>query len=146
MNEFTLSKADVDSLLAVDPRIRFVQLCDREGRIRLEAKREKVDDLDSEESTKLILTQAAIGNGMAHSHDTRHGAVRMVIIQRERLMMVQFAIFEGFVLVSAEPDLPLERAAELGRKLDLAGCEPASTAGAAMAPRGAQRWMAGDLR
>jgi len=146
LNEFTLSKQDIDSLLAVDPRIRFVQLCDREGRIRLEARRQKVDDLDSEESAKLILTQAAIGNGMAHSHDTRHGVVRMVIIQRERLMIIQFAIFDGFVLVSAEPDLPLDRATELGRKLDLAGCEPAGAPGAVTAPRGTQRWMAGDLR
>ena len=143
MDLYVLTRQDLETLLEVDPRIRFVLHCDSEGHERAMAKRDEVASMDSSESTRLILAQAAIGNDMAHVHDSRHGTVRMVIIQREKLMLILFSTFDGFVLVSAEPDLPLEKAAELGRRLDMVGSEPA---GAPPVQRRGAKLMKGDLR
>ena len=108
----------VSDILALDSRIRFVVLCNTDGKLLSSAGREGKESIEPEEVTKLFLAQAAIGTGMAHSADGYHGPLRMVIIQRERLMHILFNKAFGMVLISAEPDLPLEKAGRLGRVVD----------------------------
>ena len=146
MSQESWSRRELDSLLAVDRRIRFVVLCDLEGRTKLATVRKGVVPMEPQARTKLILAQAAIGNDMARSHNGYHGPVRMVVILREKLMLILFSIFDGFLLVTAEPDLPLEKAADLGRKLDLMGAEPSERELSPNITLSNERWMAGDLR
>ncbi|MDA4127176.1 MAG: hypothetical protein OK452_08265 [Thaumarchaeota archaeon] len=107
------------SILSVDRRIRCVVACDLEGKMRANVLRKGVESLEPEAQTKFFVEQAAIGAGMGHSGDGYHGRIRMVIVVREKLILIVFSLFEGVILVSADPDLPLEKTPGIGERLDM---------------------------
>ena len=131
---------DLEPLLEVDPRIRFAVLIDLEGRQRKVVARPGTESLEPEKETRLYLAQAVVGTDMARAADGFHGALRMVVVQREKVTVLIFPLYEGLVLVSAEPDLPLEVAAEVGRRLDVPGPRPHETLLRGKTP------LKGDLR
>ena len=117
-------RPDLESLISVDPRIRFAVLVDPKGNPKEYASRLGCESLEPERESRLYFEQAVIGTDMASVANRFHGALRMVVVQREKVMIMVFAIYDGLVIVSAEPDLPLEEAAEVGRRLDMPGMRP----------------------
>lgn len=112
-------KPHLNSLLSFDPRVRCVVALGLDGKLRTSASREGLESLEPEDETTRILYQTAIGNGMGSLANRYHGRVRAVIVVRERLSLIVFPVFEELVLISVDPEFPLEKTRELAELLDL---------------------------
>lgn len=80
--------------------------------------RSGLESLEPEEQTVRVLDQTAIAAGMGSSTNGSHGRVRVVVVVREKLSLIIFPLFDSLVLVSADPEFPLEKTRRMARLLD----------------------------
>ena len=106
------------ALLALDPRVRSVVQVGIGGEQLASVSRDGLESLEPESETTTVLNQTAIGAGMGFSMNRYHGKVRAVIVVREKLSLVVFPLFDELILISADPDFPLERCRDMARMID----------------------------
>ena len=111
-------KSALRSLLEFDSKIRCVVEIGFDGNPVASVTRGGLESLEPERETVRVFDQTAIGAGMGSSMNVYHGRVRVVIVVREKLSLIVFPLFDSLVLVSADPELPLEKIRLLARLLD----------------------------
>jgi len=109
----------LETLLAFDSRIRCAVEVRFNGEQITSACRKGLESLEPEEKTGKVLDQIAIGAGMGSSMNGYHGRVRAVIVVRERVSLIVFPLFESLILVSADPEFPLQKTRQMARLLDI---------------------------
>jgi hypothetical protein len=101
---------DIKEVLAFDARIRYCAVLDAMGRTVEGGMRPGLLSLEPEEEADKVDLQIALIRGMTEGARGYLGGVDYVIIGREKLMLIAVPVSSGrTVLVSAEPDFPLER-------------------------------------
>jgi hypothetical protein len=80
----------------------------REGPVTLEP------DIDID----LILQHAALCRKRDRFTSRYHGRTRSLVVESDRLTLMVFPVADKLVLVTADPDFPLSRTAELGKLLE----------------------------
>ena len=108
----------LETLLGFDARVRCVVEVGLRGERVASVCRSGLESLESEEQTVRVLDQTAIAAGMGSSTNGSHGRVRVVVVVREKLSLIVFPLFDDLVLVSADPDFPLEQTRAMARLLD----------------------------
>ena len=111
-------RAVLQTLLGFDPKIRTVVEVGFGGERIAFASRKGLESLEPESETTRVLDQTAIGAGMGASANRYHGRVKAVIVARERLSLIIFPLFDSLILVSADPEFPLEKTRQMGNLLD----------------------------
>jgi hypothetical protein len=114
----TLSDLGAKAILGLHPAIRYVVQVGFDGSELKSVERLGITSLEPEEQTVRVLQQTALSRGIGESSNGFHGRVRCVVVLREKLTIIVFPLFDTTLVVTADPDFPLERTADLGRLLD----------------------------
>jgi hypothetical protein len=108
----------LDQALGFHPSVRFVVTARKNGTILDAVKRRGVVSLEPTSELKTIIERLAIAHGLSQSSDDFFGRTRTIIIRKEKLVEMLFPIADWIVIVSARPDFPLGKTAELERFLN----------------------------
>ena len=108
----------LEPLLAFDPRIRCVVEIRFSGEVVASTRRRGLESLEPESETVRVLNQSAIGAGMGSSMNGYHGRVKVVIVVRERVSLIVFPLVDSLILLSADPDFPLQETNQIAKVLD----------------------------
>ena len=108
----------LQTLLAFDPRIRCAVEVRLDGVEIASVSRKDLEPLEPVEKTGKVLEQIAIGTGVGSSMDGYHGRVRAVIVVREKVSLIVFPLFDSLILLSADPEFPLQKTRQMARLLD----------------------------
>lgn len=108
----------LETLLAFDSKIRSVVEVRFNGQQVASVHREGLESLEPEDETGKVLDHTAIAAGMGASMNGYHGRVKAVIVARERLSLIVFPLFDSLVLVSADPEFPLQKTYQMAELLD----------------------------
>ena len=108
----------LETLLAYDRNIRCVVEVGLDGQQIASACRKRLESLEPDRETMRVFEQTAVGAGMGSSLNGYHGRVRVVIVARERLSLIVFPLFDSLILVSADPDFPLQKTRRMAKLLD----------------------------
>jgi hypothetical protein len=111
-------RPELESLLGFDSKIRCVVEVGSNGERIAFLRQKGLESLEPEGETTRVLDQVAIGAGMGASMNGYHGRVRVIIVARERLSIILFPLFDSLVLVSADPDFPLEKTRQMAMLFD----------------------------
>ena len=105
---------DCGWLLDFDRRLRYCAMLDPMGRTVAGGMRSGIPSLEPEEEASKVDLHMAVIRGMTEAARSYLGAMDYAVVHREKLMLVVIPVPEGnTVLVSAEPDFPLEKVEEL---------------------------------
>jgi hypothetical protein len=103
-----------EAVFGVDKRIRYVGVLDEMGREIAGGMRPGVPSVEPKDEADKTNLQVALTRGMAQHSMQFLGKPNYIIIHREKLMLVAVPMDDGkTVLVSSEPDFPLERVKSL---------------------------------
>ena len=105
-------------LFDLDRRIRCIVVLGFDGKKLAADSREGFESLEPEEETTRITEQTLIGMGMSAGANKYHGRVKAVLIVREKLSVIIFPLFEKLIMISVDPDFPLEKATAIAQLLD----------------------------
>jgi hypothetical protein len=97
----------------LDRRIRYCAILDEMGRTVSGGMRPGLPSLEPEDEAQKVDLQVAVIRGMTEAGRGYLGGTDYVIIHREKLMLVAIPIDRKTVLISAQPDFPIERVKEL---------------------------------
>jgi hypothetical protein len=111
-------KLALEALLAFDPEVRCVIETRFSGEQIASVKRKGLESLEPESETVRVLDQTALGAGMGFSMNGYHGRVRVVIVARGRLSLIIFPLYDSLVLVSTDPEFPLQKTRRMAELLD----------------------------
>ena len=102
---------ELREVMAFDPRIRYCAVLDAMGRTIEGGMRPGLLSLEPDEEADKVDLQMVLIRGITEGARGYLGGVNYVIIHREKLMLIAIPASNGrTILVSAEPDFPLERA------------------------------------
>ena len=93
-----------DSILAVDPKIRFVGVINEQGRLVTGGMKENVEPLESEKDDELIFMELALRVKMRKEFDKQLGHVNFAMASRERALAISIPINGDILYVVAESD------------------------------------------
>jgi len=108
----------LESLLAFNSKIRGAVEVRFNGERIGSVCRKGLASLEPEQETLRVLDQTAIGMGMGASMNGYHGRVRVAIALREKLSIIVFPLFDSLILVSADPEFPLQKIRPMTKLLD----------------------------
>ena len=111
-------RAALQSLLGFDAKVRCAIEVGLKGERIASVWRSGLESLEPEDETVRVLDQTAIGAGMGSSMNGFHGRVRVVIVVRERLSLIVFPLFDSVILVSVDPEFPLQKTRDMAMLLD----------------------------
>jgi hypothetical protein len=124
----------LESLLAFDRRVRSVVEVRLNGEQIASVCREGLEPLEPQNESVRVLDRTAIFAGMGSSMNGYHGRVRAAIVVKEKLSLIVFPLFDSLILVSADPEFPLQKTRQMARLLDTSS-SPGSEAQESMATR-----------
>ena len=93
-----------DSILSVDPKIRFVGVINERGRLVAGGMRDNVEPLESEKDDEMIFMELALRVKMRKEFDKQLGSVNFALASRERALLVSVIIDDDILYVVSEPD------------------------------------------
>jgi hypothetical protein len=95
-------------LFKLDKRIRYAAVMDTEGRIKAGGMRRGVKSLEPKSEELRLQVYLLSLSGHNDSWTPYYGRVLFSIVRRELITIGVFPIGENIVVISAEPDFPLE--------------------------------------
>lgn len=93
-----------DSILSIDPKIRFAGVINERGRLVAGGQKENVEPLESEKDDEMIFMELALRVKMRKEFDRQLGQVNFALASRERALAMSFLIGEDILYVVSEPD------------------------------------------
>ncbi len=93
-----------DSVLAVDPKIRFVGVINERGRLVAGGMRANVEPLESEKDDEMIFMELALRVKMRKEFDKQLGCVNFALASRERALAISVPLGDDILYVVSEPD------------------------------------------
>ncbi|MFB5604431.1 MAG: DUF6659 family protein [Candidatus Nitrosomaritimum aestuariumsis] len=93
-----------DSVMKIDPKIRFAGVINDRGRLVAGGMRENVEPLESEKDDEMIFMELALRVKMRKEFDRQLGQVNFAMASRERALAMSFLIGEDILYVVSEPD------------------------------------------
>ena len=93
-----------NSVLSVDPKIRFSGVINERGRLVAGGMRENVEPLESERDDEMIFMELAMRVKMRKEFDKQLGLVNFAMASRERALAISVPINDDILYVVAEPD------------------------------------------
>ncbi len=107
------------AVFAVDNKVRYCGVLDEMGRTISGGMKPGLKSLEPGDEAERVDLQVVIARGMAQSGTKFLGKADYIIIHRERLMLIALPRNDGnTVLVTAEPDFPLEKLGPLMHEVD----------------------------
>jgi hypothetical protein len=103
---------------ALAPQIRCCVVLGRDGKRLKITWREGPVTLEPDNDIDLIVQHAAICRKRDQFSSRYHGKTRSLVVTSDRLTLLVFPVADKLVLVTADPDFPLNRTAELGKLLE----------------------------
>ncbi len=93
-----------DSILSVDPKIRFVGVINERGRLVAGGMRDNVEPLESEKDDEMIFMELALRVKMRKEFDKQLGPVNFAMASRERALAISVIINGDILYIVSEPD------------------------------------------
>ena len=93
-----------DSILKIDPKIRFAGVINERGRLVAGGMKENVEPLESQKDDEMIFMELALRVKMRKEFDKQLGTVNFAMASRERALAMSFLLGEDILYVVAEPD------------------------------------------
>ncbi len=93
-----------DSVLAVDPKIRFAGVINERGRLVAGGMRANVEPLESKKDDEMIFMELALRVKMRKEFDKQLGPVNFAMASRERALAISAIINDDILYVVSEPD------------------------------------------
>lgn len=102
-----------------DRRIRYFGILDEMGRTTAGGMRPGLKSLEPDDAAERVDLQMAVTRGMTEAANKYFGKTNYIIIHREQLMLIALPRSDKrTVLVTTEPDFPLEKLRDLARVVD----------------------------
>ncbi len=111
-------QAKADRIFAFDKSIRFFVLLTSDGKPIASIGRPGIASLEPESESETVYVKAGIAISMGAPMNKYFGPLRTVILMREKVTIVCFNLSGRIVLISANPDLQLQKVEQLGRLID----------------------------
>ncbi|MCH8915432.1 MAG: hypothetical protein IIA82_06285 [Thaumarchaeota archaeon] len=93
-----------DSILSVDPKIRFVGVINERGRLVAGGMKENVEPLETEKDDEMIFMELALRVKMRKEFDKQLGPVNFAMASRERALAISVVLNDDILYVVAESD------------------------------------------
>ncbi len=93
-----------NSILSIDPKIRFVGVINERGRLVAGGMKENVEPLESEKDDEMIFMELALRVKMRKEFDKQLGPVNFALASRERALAISVIINDDILYVVCEPD------------------------------------------
>jgi len=93
-----------DSVLSVDPKIRFAGVINERGRLVAGGMKENVEPLESEKDDEMIFMELALRVKMRKEFDKQLGPVNFALASRERALAISVIINDDILYIVAESD------------------------------------------
>ena len=93
-----------DSIMAIDPQIRFAGVINERGRLVAGGMKEKVEPHESQKDDEMIFMELALRVKMRKEFDKQLGPVNFAMASRERALAMSFLLGEDILYVVSEPD------------------------------------------
>lgn len=93
-----------DSILSIDPKIRFAGVINERGRLVAGGQKENVEPLESEKDDEMIFMELALRVKMRKEFDKQLGPVTFALASRERALAISVVINDDILYVVSEPD------------------------------------------
>jgi hypothetical protein len=106
------------SMFQIHESVQKVSILGLDGKELYSVGREGMRSKEPENATEALFVKLAIGRGMAESENGFHGRLKSIAISREKLTLVIFMTFDKILVISAEPDFPLDKIVKLGELVD----------------------------
>ena len=93
-----------DSVLTIDPKIRFAGVIDERGRLVAGGMKKNVEPLENEKDDEMIFMELALRVKMRKEFDKQLGPVNFAMASRERALAISIIINDDILYVLSEPD------------------------------------------
>ncbi|MCH7562126.1 MAG: hypothetical protein IIC67_12355 [Thaumarchaeota archaeon] len=93
-----------NSILSIDPKIRFVGVINERGRLVAGGMRDNVEPLENEKDDETIFMELALRVKMRKEFDKQLGSVNFALASRERALAISVIINDDILYVVSEPD------------------------------------------
>ena len=93
-----------NSVLTIDPKIRFAGVIDERGRLVAGGMRENVEPLENEKDDEMIFMELALRVKMRKEFDKQLGPVNFAMASRKRALAISIIINDDILYVLSEPD------------------------------------------
>ena len=93
-----------ESVLSLDPKIRFAGVINERGRLVAGGMRDNVEPLESEKDDEMIFMELALRVKMRKEFDKQLGPVNFAMASRERALAISVLINQDILYVVSEPD------------------------------------------
>jgi hypothetical protein len=116
----TEKKGTLDSLVDLAPRIHCCMIFGSDGGLIKTVHARKDSTVEPDRDTDLIFELAAALRRTSRFPNRYHGRIRSVLVLSEETTLIAFPLSDRLVLVTTDPDFPLDRVGELGKLVDRA--------------------------
>ena len=93
-----------NSVMSIDPKIRFVGVINERGRLVTGGMKENVKPLESEKDDEMIFMELALRVKMRKEFDKQLGPVNFALASRKHALAISTLINDDILYVVAEPD------------------------------------------
>ncbi len=93
-----------NSIMTVDPKIRFAGIINERGRLVAGGMKENVEPLENEKDDEMIFMELALRVKMRKEFDKQLGTVNFAMASRQRALAISVPINEDILYVVSEPD------------------------------------------
>ena len=111
----TLEQA-CEKMLA-DPKIRFCGVINSLGHLVAGGFKNGIKPHESDEKRRMMYMQLALELRMRREYNETLGTVEYISSKRGKVLMVSIPVFDHMVLVSAEPDLDVQKIAKTASEI-----------------------------
>ncbi len=93
-----------DSVMSVDPKIRFAGVINERGRLVAGGMKENIKSLEDERDDEMIFMELALRVKMRKEFDEQLGTVKFAMALRERILAISVLINDDILYAVFEPD------------------------------------------
>ena len=93
-----------NSVLLLDPKIRFAGIINERGRLVAGGMKENVEPLENEKDDEMIFMELALRVKMRKEFDRQLGPVNFAMASRQRALAISIIINDDILYVVGEPD------------------------------------------
>jgi len=93
-----------ESVLSIDPKIRFAGVINERGRLVAGGMRENVEPLESEKDDEMIFMELALRVKMRKEFDKQLGPVNFAMASRQRALAISVLLNDDILYIVSEPD------------------------------------------
>ena len=97
-------KSICNSILSLDPKIRFAGIINEHGRLIAGGMKENVKPLETEKDDEMIFMELALRVKIRKEFDKQLGLVNFAMASRERALAISVIINDDILYVVSEPD------------------------------------------